>query len=83
MPIRVVLKPGMPRTEWSLRSPEERRRILTAPFPTRTIPSATWAGTIVVDDTDDPVLRHYRSVGGSDGDGGGSFDNMIRNLEGD
>ena len=51
-----------PKTEWELKSPETRHAIIHAPFITTRIPGKTWAGTIVVDETDDPVLRHYKQV---------------------
>lgn len=70
-----------PRTEWELKSPEERAAILNAPFPPiDRHPGKSWAGVIVVDEADDPLARIYKPSAAESGDG--SIDNLFRSLEG-
>lgn len=70
-----------PRTEWELKSPEERAAIVNAPFPPiDRHPGKSWAGVIVVDEADDPLARVYKPSLIETGDG--SIDNLFRSLEG-
>lgn len=81
-------KCGLPPTEWERRTPEERAAIVNAPFPTvQRIAGKTWAGTIVADETDDPVLRHYKQIARQENGtvtarGTEHFDNIVRSMEG-
>ncbi len=83
----VIRRRKRPLTEWEQRSPEERAAIVKAPFGmTRRVPGKTWAGTIVVDETDDPVLRHYKSLARQESSSvsvtSGTADNVFRSMEG-
>lgn len=87
----VAMARKRPLTEWELRSPEERAAILNAPFPPiDRYAGKSWAGTIVVDETDDPLLRHYKSIAQSEsgtmtgmsfGANSGTIDNVFRSME--
>lgn len=69
-----------PLTDWSLKSEAERRAVVQAPFPPiQRLPGKTWAGTIVVNDLDDPLSLVYKP---NTNDGDGSIDNLFRSLEG-